>query len=153
MDMGRVGMRQGGLMFPVPLTFGGLARGHLARAALEAIAFATRANLERLERTVGAMTPAIAVGGGMVQTSTWVRILANVVGRETRVSLVPHVSALGAYVCAATAIGEFESLEQGAEVMGSKLVTAEPEPAAQLEYQDHYERWTQLLDELEGMAL
>ena len=153
MDMGRVGMRQGGLLFPVPLTFSDLGRGHLARSALEALAFSTRANLERLERVAGASARSVAVGGGMVQTATWVNVLANVVGREIAVSPSPHVSALGAYVCAATALGELESLEQGAAVMAERLNTVEPEAGARLEYQDHYERWTQLLDELEGMSI
>ena len=153
MDMGRIGMRQGGLLFPVPLTFSDLGRGHMARAALEAMAYATRANLEQVEGVAGRAATDVAVGGGMVQTSTWVRVLADVVGRAIRVSPVPHVSALGAYVCAATAIGELDSLKEGAGSLAGRLRTVEPDPVACLEYQDRYERWLQLQDELEGVNL
>ena len=153
MDMGRVGMRQGGLLFPVPLTFSDLGRGHLARSALEALAFSTRANLERLERVTGATARSIAVGGGMVKTATWVRVLADVVGREIAVSPSPHVSALGAYVCAATALGEFESVSQGGAAMAERLNTVEPDAEARLEYQDHYERWRELLAAVEDLGV
>ena len=49
MDMSSVGIQTGGFIFPVPMTFSGIGRGHLTRAALESIAFAVRAK----SRTAG----------------------------------------------------------------------------------------------------
>ncbi len=153
MDMGRVGMRHGGILFPVPLTFSDLGRGHMARAALEAAAYAVRANLEQVENVAGAAATAVAVGGGMIQTTTWVRILADVLGRELRISPAPHVSALGGYACATKAVGEFGTLEEAVEPLAGMLQTMQPDPAAHMEYQDHYERWIRLQDELERIPL
>ena len=84
---------------------------------------------------------------------TWVRVLADVLGRELRVSPTPHASALGGYACAAKAIGEFGTLEEAAETLARKLQTVHPDPAAHLEYQDYYKRWSRLQHDLDGMPL
>ena len=89
MDMSRIGMRAGGFIFPIPLTFGGLGRGQAVRAALESIAYAVRANLEQLESVSGASASKTAVGGGMMGTSTWVEMLPNVLGRPVDVAVAP----------------------------------------------------------------
>ena len=77
MDMTTLGMRLGGFMFPVPLTFSDVGRGHLVRAALETIAYTIKANLEQLEALVGARATDIAIGGGMMQTPTFLRLLTG----------------------------------------------------------------------------
>ena len=155
MDMNRLGLRKGGLFFPVPMTLSEMDRNHLTRAALEAIAYAVNANLEQVEGMTGESVADIAVGGGMTQTSTWVRVLADVVGREIKVSPTPQVTALGAYLCAAKAIGELDSIEEGARGLTDQLRTIEPDPLAHLEYLDHYQRWTEWMDlssQLEGLG-
>ena len=53
MDMQQVGMRRGGIHFPVPLTMNAPTRGQVARAALEGVAYAVRANLEQAESVAG----------------------------------------------------------------------------------------------------
>ena len=52
MDMNTLGMRQDGFLFPVPVAFGGTEQGHLARAALEGIAYAVKANLDSLVKSL-----------------------------------------------------------------------------------------------------
>ena len=151
MDMSRLRMRQGGFLFPMPLTFSEVGRGHLARAALEAIAYTVRANLEQAQDIAGEEARDVAVGGSMVQTATWVNILADVVGRPMMLSPTPQVSALGAYLCAATALGEFASLEEAAEGISGTLKAVEPDPKGSAEYQDLYERWLRLSVQLDDV--
>ena len=153
MDMGRAGMGQGGLMFPVPLTFSEFGRGHMARAALEATAYAVRTNLEQAEELAGSGATDIAVGGGMTRTATWVDILANALGRPIRVSAVPEVSAVGAYLCAATAMGRFATLTESADSAAGRLTALEPDARDSAEYEEHYQRWLEVqakLQRLEG---
>ena len=107
-------MRRGGIHFPVPLTMNAVTRGQVARAALEGVAHAVRQNLEQAESVAGSVTDTVAVGGGMVQTRLWVEVLASVLGRAVLVPPRPQVSAVGAYLCAATALGDFGSLEEAA---------------------------------------
>jgi autoinducer 2 (AI-2) kinase len=152
MNMSRLGLRQGGFLFPVPLTFSEMGRGHLVRAALEGIAYAVRANLQQAEGVAGEDAREIAVGGGMIQTQTWVRVLVDVIGRPVKVSPTPRVSALGAYLCAARSLGEFASLEEAAVGIGGALKTVEPDPQGSAEYQDHYQMWLQAAGQLEDMS-
>ena len=153
MDMSRVGMRRGGFLFPVPLTVTDLGRGHLTRAALEGIAFAVRANLEQAEELLGAAALGVTVGGGMTRTATWVRVLANVLGRPLRVSPAPGVTAVGAYLCVATALGEFASLVEAGSSVASLLLTVEPDPSITSEYEDLYQHWLETAGRLDGFPI
>ena len=153
MDMSAVGLKQGGLFFPVPLTFAGTGRGHLARASLEAIACAIRANLEQAEQVARTTAAPIALGGGMTRTRSFTRILTDVLGRDIDVARAPQVSAVGAYLCASTAIGEFSSLEQAAQSARAMLTTSEPDPVDASEYESHYERWAEMAGRLDRIAL
>ena len=153
MDMASPGMRQGGLLFPVPLTFSEMGRGNLIRASLEASAYAIRANLEQIEELAGTQATDITVGGGMTRTKSFVRILTDVLGREIRVSPTPQVSALGAYLCARTALGDFASLDAAASSLRPRLQVRRPDPRDSAEYQDHYARWVKLSGQMEGLSL
>lgn len=153
MDMAKVGMRLGGLLFPVPLTFSDLGQGHLVRSALEAAAFAIRANLEQIERLSHAPASDIAVGGGMTRTPAFVRILTDVIGREVKFSPIPQVSALGAYLCARVALGDHGSLHEAAASVRPYLQALEPGPADSAEYEDLYQRWAELSQELGRLSV
>jgi len=144
MDMADLGLRTGGILFPVPLTFSEPRKGHLARAALEAIAYAVRANLEQAEKAIGRQMSRIAVGAGMTRTRTWLDILKDVVGRPIRIASTPEASAKGAYLCALTAIGEFGSLDEAAASIENAARVLEPVARTAREYEDHYERWLTL---------
>ena len=149
MDMGRVGLRPGGLVFPVPLTFGGIGRGHAARAALESISFAVRANLEQLESVGGVAASRIALGGGMTATSSWVEMLPNALGRPVEVASASHVTASGAYVTAASALDGLDSLLGEAEASAA-TTTIDPLAVDSVEYEDLYGRWVELGRHLEA---
>jgi sugar (pentulose or hexulose) kinase len=153
MDVARVGMRQGGFLFPVPLTFSDMGRGNMVRAAIEGICYALKANLLQVEDLADGPVQNIAVGGGMIRTETFVRVLADVLERPISVSPTPHVSALGAYLCAATAIGDFSSLEEAAGSVSDGLRTVEPGPLEAADYVEHYQRWAEISRQLERMAL
>ena len=153
MDAGSVGMRTGGLLFPVPMTFSEIGRGHFVRASLEAAAFAIRANLEQIEELAGVRAKDLTLGGGMTRTSTFVGILTDVLGREIRVSTSNNPSALGAYLCARTALGEFASLEEASLSARLGLATLAPDALDSAKYQDCYERWLRLSDQMRGVEL
>ena len=150
MDMNTLGMRQGGFLFPVPVAFGGTEQGHLARAALEGIAYAVKANLEQVEDVSGATTSGVSLGGGMTKTRSFPRILADVLGREVQTSTVPNVSALGAFACASAAIGDRSTL---AEAAVFPMETVEPDQASAAEYKEYYGRWLQASDHLSQIPL
>ncbi|MCI0439899.1 MAG: FGGY-family carbohydrate kinase [Chloroflexi bacterium] len=152
MDMTALGMKPGGFIFPTPLTFSDTGRPHLVKASLEAMACAIRANLEQIEELAGVQAASIALGGGMTRTAAFTRILADVIGRELRLSPTPSVSALGAYLCARTALRDFASLDEAAQSVKSSLTSLEPDPLASADYQDHYEQWLELSAQVGGLT-
>ena len=143
---------RGGLIFPVPLTFGGIGRGHAARAALEATSFAVRANLEQLESVSGVAASRIALGGGMTATSSWVEMLPNVLGRPVEVASAPDVTASGAYVTAVAALDGLDSLSARAEASAT-TTTIDPSPVDSAEYEDLYGRWSEVARHLEASGV
>ena len=152
MDMSKVGIRAGGFIFPVPMTFSGIGRRHATRAALESIAFAVRTNLEQLESVSGVPASKLAVGGGMIATSSWVEMLPNILGRPVEVASSPNVTAAGAYLTATAALDGRESLlDMAAERVSTR--TIEPSPVDSAEYDDHYQRWTEMGKHLESAAM
>lgn len=144
MNMNSLGLRAGGLLFPVPMTMNEPSRAHLTRATLEAIAYAVKSNLHQVEATAGQSATQVALGGGMTKTKLWADILANVLNREITISREPQVSARGAFLCAMTGIGEFFSLEEAAASAETDMDTMKPEPLLALEYDDHYQRWQEI---------
>ena len=152
MDMSRVGIQTGGFVFPVPMTFSGIGRGHLTRAALESITYAARANLEQLECVSGDRASKIAVGGGMIGTSSWVEMLPNVLGRPVEVASTPNVTAAGAYATAAAALDGHDSLLDSAESSAATR-TLEPRPVESAEYDDYYHRWTEMAKHLKSVGM
>ena len=148
MDMTRLGLMQGGILFPVPLTFGDLGRGPIARAFLESCAYAIRSNLEQAEELAGRAAVDIAVGGGMSRSSAFVGILADVLGRTIGVADKPNVSALGAFLCARVALGRIGSINEAARYIRARLKVVEPDTLNASDYADHYDRWLNISEQL-----
>ena len=141
MDMGSLGMRPGGLLFPVPMTFNEPGRGHMARACLESVAYALKSNLAQAEALYGSPAADVAVGGGMTAAPVFADILANVLGREIRVSNEGNASAFGAYLCAAAALGDFASVREASAFGGRRTRVVEPRAVEMAQYRDLYESW------------
>lgn len=148
MDMTKLGLRQGGILFPVPLTFSDLGREHLARAFFESCAYAIRANLEQTEELTGMAALNISVGGGMTRSAAFVGILADVLGREIGVADNSNVSALGAYLCAGVALGRFGSMDEAAWSIRARLKVIEPDTLNASDYSDLYGNWLQISEQL-----
>ena len=153
MDPANPGMRTGGLLFPAPVTFSEIGRGHLARAQMESAAFTVRANLEQLERAAGVRARVVRLGGGMARMPLFGEIVAAVLGRQIGVSASGNVSALGAYLRATAALGGRSASVEAASSATVRLAALDPEPLAAAEYEDAYGRWLELAKEMEGWTL
>ncbi|MBI4297330.1 MAG: hypothetical protein HY676_02225 [Chloroflexi bacterium] len=151
MDMGRLGLRLGGFLFPVPRSLGAVSRGHLARAFLENLAFALRANCAQLEAISGIEVSGMHVGGGLSRSHLLGHILAHVLYRPVKVSAQPHVSTLGAAMAAGAAT-VYSSLEEACQAMLPPFQTYEPEALIAAEYQECYGRWQKLAQGLEQLG-
>ena len=147
------GMRAGGFVFPVPLALSGMDKGNFSRAALESVAYSVKANLEHLEAASGQPASLVALGGGMTRSRTLVTMLADVLGRNVRLSHTPDASATGAWLCAGIASGEFSTLDEAAGWARERTRVIEPNPRQSAEYQHFYAGWLDLAERLDKIKL
>jgi autoinducer 2 (AI-2) kinase len=134
-----VGLRTGGILFPVPLAFEPADRGSIARAALESFAFAIRFNLDRLAQ-FGGPVKSVAIAGGMTRTPTFCRLVATTVGQQIGVARSGESATLGALSMAASAAGEC-SLDESLEARSAALDAYEPQRDETALYDDLYHSW------------
>jgi glycerol kinase len=79
-------------------------KGHLARAALEAVAYQTRDVLDAMERDAGQKLTALKVDGGMTANKLFLQFQADVLGVPVLKPRVAETSALGAAYAAGLAL-------------------------------------------------
>jgi sugar (pentulose or hexulose) kinase len=146
----------GGFLFPQAgdvLTCG---RAEFARAVLENIAFAVKANLARMESCAAAarhpLPDTLRLGGGLTASPVFSQVLADVIGIPVEVAAVPSVSACGAAACAAAGAGFYADILEAARCMRQAGQERLPEPVVQAEYLDAYERWLQAYETLSGLS-
>lgn len=131
-----------GFLAPFPMTLDPpLTRPKMARAILENIAFALRANLGQLEEVSGRRVEALAVCGGLSESRLFTQIVADVCQIPVQVPAVREASALGATMCAAVGAGVYENLRQASEQMSEWGEIVEPDPAMRDQYRTLYRRW------------
>jgi glycerol kinase len=83
----------------------GTTRAHVARAALESIAYQTRDVIECMERDAGASIPELRADGGATANAFLMRFQADVLGRPVVRAAVAETTALGAAFLAGLATG------------------------------------------------
>jgi len=90
--------------------FGGLSlssdRRHLARAALEGVAFRTREVFEHVHAISGRAPPAaLSVDGGLAGSDVFLQLQADLLGRPLRRHAIREATACGAAICAGRGVG------------------------------------------------
>jgi glycerol kinase len=87
-------------------------KGHIARAALEAVAFQTREVLEAMRLDSGVALTELRVDGGMVHNQLLMEFQADILGVPVIRPVVPETTALGAAYAAGLAEGVWGSLDE-----------------------------------------
>ena len=136
----QVGLRPGGLLFPVPLAFEPPDGASIVRASLESFAFAIRQILDRIQVTTGP-AEAVSIGGGLTRSRTFLDVLVNVVEPPLYVSRSPEVSLLGTITLAAAAVDDGLSLEDGLHARRTELRQLQPSSALVEEYRYLFDAW------------
>ena len=84
-------------------------RGHIARAALEAVAYQTRDVLEAMERDSGIPMRELRVDGGMVANELLMQFQSDILGVPVVRPKITETTALGAAYAAGLAVGYWSS--------------------------------------------
>ena len=97
-------------------TLCGITRGttaaHIARAALEGIAFQTMDIVGAMERDAGVRLSELKVDGGASRNNLMMQFQADILGTEVIRPVVTETTAMGAAYLAGLAVGYWSSLEE-----------------------------------------
>ncbi|MDH6532940.1 glycerol kinase [Aurantimicrobium minutum] len=87
-------------------------KGHIARAALEAVAFQTQEVLQATNSDTGVPLSEVRVDGGMIANETLMQFQANILGVPVIRPVVAETTALGAAYAAGLAVGFWSSTDE-----------------------------------------
>src|SRR5262249_29599593 len=85
--------------------------GHVARAALDSMAYQTRDVLEAMQKDAGLALSSLKVDGGAAVNDALMQFQADVLGVPVRRPVVAGATALGAAYVAGLAVGFWDGLE------------------------------------------
>jgi glycerol kinase len=103
----------------------GTSRAHLARAALEAMAYSSAELLEAMSSTIGQTVPALRVDGGAAANNWLMQFQADVLGIPVERPDLVETTALGAAGLAGLALGVWRTT--GEFLQGREFTRFEPE--------------------------
>jgi autoinducer 2 (AI-2) kinase len=119
-------------------------RTNLARAVLEGMAYAVKANIGQILEVTGDDKYEISVVGGMSRSKVWTQIISDVIGKTVNVGALPEITALGAAVCAGVGAGVFTDLAAGAKKLHKLDRRHEPRQENAKIYGSSYQDWVTL---------
>ena len=118
----------------------------ILRAAMEAVAYRFATIAEMVEYAIPGEKQVVASGGGLLNSPTWTRIMADVLGKPVTVSGVKEASSRGAALIALEALGGPE-VEEAEVPLGE---TFEPDPGRHNVYRRAIERQRRLYESVLG---
>ena len=127
----------------------GTGRAHLARAALESIAYQTVDAVRAQERAAGESIPSLKADGGAVANAWLMQFQADVLGVPVIVPEIPETTALGAAYLAGIATGLWDRERVGE--MWREAARYEPRMEA-AERERLLRRWRQAVERARGWA-
>lgn len=115
---------------PVPGSIQGLVlgrtRGHIYRAAMEALTFRLKDRLARLESVGGFKAQNLLLVGGGARNKIWTQMRADVLGLPVLVSKVSESTVLGAAMFALAGAGVYDSAEEARLAFGISYDVYQP---------------------------
>jgi xylulokinase len=119
-------------------------RGQLFLSILQALSFEARLITEQLEKETDCSLDDIWLAGGGVQSTLWVSLKANILGRDICLSSTPDISALGAVMLAGIGAGLFVDASEAVSHSPDPPQVVSPDPAQSSKqdriYQDIYHK-------------
>jgi len=124
-------------------------RAHLARAILEACACILQECIAEVGNQGTAITRVRSLGGA-ARSDLWLQIKADLLGIPVERPVCSDAASLGAAILAAAGTGAFRSIREAAEAWYRAAITFEPDASRHAAYQEVYQRYTALYQQLYG---
>ncbi len=126
----------------------GTTAGHLARAALESMAWQTRDLIEAMQADAGTPLAELRVDGGASVNDALMQFQADVLGTPVRRPRVAETTALGAAYLAGLAVGYWQDLD---DVTKNWALDRAFDPQLDAEHRDQrYRLWKQAVERTKG---
>lgn len=106
----------------------GRTRGHIYRAAMEALSYRLRSRLRRLESVGAFKAESLLLVGGAARNKVWTQMRADILQLPVRVSEVEESTVLGAAMFALAGAGIYSGPEEAREAFGISYKTYNPGP-------------------------
>jgi glycerol kinase len=124
--------------------------GHIARAAVDSMAYQTRDVLEVMQQEAGLRVKSLKVDGGASANAPLLQFQADLLGVPVRRPLVAETTALGAAYLAGLAVGYWKDL---ADVRGNWALDREFAPSLDSHTRQHlYTGWKRAVERSRGWA-
>ncbi len=117
-----------------------ITRGHIYRAALEALAVYAKFGLKRLEAAAGFRAGSVLCVGGGSKNRLWNQIRADVLGIPVKTNERKETTVLGAACFAMAAAGWYKSPAEASNAMGCSSEIFQPDKDSEL-YQKIYDEY------------
>ena len=104
----------------------GRTRGHIYRAAMEALTYRLKNRLEKLEKVGGFKATELLLVGGGARNKIWTQMRADILGLPILVSTVSESTVLGAAMYAMAGAGIYASAEAARDAIGITYETTQP---------------------------
>lgn len=129
----------------------GTRRGHIVRAALEAIAYQTRDVIDAMESDADVTLSRLSVDGGAVKNDFLCQYQADVLGVPIDRPVIDETTAVGAAYAAGLAVGYWSSTT---ELIEHVAIDRSFDPEVHTEsIERRYARWQQAVDRAGGWAI
>ena len=125
-------------------------REEMTQAVLEGVAFGIRDSLEEI-RELGMDIKTSMICGGGAKSPLWRKIFANVLNIKLTMPETEQGPGYGGAILAATACGEYSSVQEAAERLVHISGVTEPEPALSAFYEERYRTFHKLYPALKGL--
>jgi glycerol kinase len=129
----------------------GTNKGHLARAALEAIAFQTRDVIDVIQTEFKTTIPVLRVDGGGSGNNLLMQFQSDILGIPIQKAQIIEITALGAAYLAGLAVGIWKSTDEIGKQWHSSA-TFEPKMSSD-ERQTLYNHWRRAVERAKKWAI
>ena len=133
------------LAFSHQLVRGFAERPAVARAVLEGLAYALKANSAQLLAVAQIPLTGLSLSGGLARSNVWAQLLSDVLAAPVEVAATPETTALGAALCAGVAAGVYPNLAAAGQALIQPARRYTPNPSAVQCYRQGYADWLELL--------
>ena len=126
-------------------------RKHLARSVYEGIAFCHRYHLEKLLATRDTPPRAIRLSGGAARSVVWTQMFADIMQLPVETVAAQEAGALGCAIAAASAVGEYSSLDTAIQGMTEIREAVMPNRSLAEQYDKKYKLYVRTIECLDGL--